>query len=164
MDKSKYCAELLQLKPVALRATGGDVILAEDLLMEAIEIYLKSDVKINDLAHAKNFVSKTIYQLINQQNNEFNKIYQPRVINESIEGLESIEATDSEGRREYANNNLVELAMQQVYWYNRELLKLKMQGMSYREIAAHTGIKHGSVFVAIDKAKKQIKDYLNIND
>lgn len=162
--KTSHCKELLKLKPVAIRACSGDIYLAEDLLMEAIEIYLKSEVEINDLNHAKNFVSKTIYQLVNQENNEFNRLYQPRVKNESIDGLEAVEAIENEGRREYANCNLIELALEQVYWYNRELLKMKMQGMSYREIEAHTGIKHSSVYVAIEKAKKQIKEYLNIND
>lgn len=164
IDKSIYCKDLLKLKPVAIRVAKNDSSLADDLLMEAIEVFLKSDVEIKNLRHAQNYVAKTIYQLYGQSNNSFTETYRQFEVQRSVENVEAEDEVIEWAKRECVNVNLITVAMDNVYWYNRELLKLKMQGMSYREIAAHTGIKFSSVYVAVEKARKQIKDYLNIND
>jgi DNA-directed RNA polymerase specialized sigma24 family protein len=186
MNKPDACKELLKLKREAY-CICKEPSLRDDLLSEAIVIFLESKIEFTSYEHCKGFVITTMVNLFKQHKNKFNKTYVHETDKQLIiktkehhsvfqyqndhflcppttyEPVEPSSVELTEGRREYVNDHLITVAMDQLHWYNRELLNLYAQGNSYRAISKMTGINHVEIYNSIQAGRKQIFQYLNIN-
>jgi DNA-directed RNA polymerase specialized sigma24 family protein len=138
--------------------------LKEDLLSEAILVLLESKETFIEVSECERFLVHTMFRLWTQSRGGFSEKYKQFERTESIEHYDFMAEDAVEGKREYANNHLVTAALNQIRWYNRELIQMKAEGKTFRKIAKETGINHNSVYHAIMQGRKQIKEYLNIND
>lgn len=50
--------------------------------------------------------------------------------------------------------------IQDLYWYDKEILKMYIELGSVRKVSAHTGIPHTSIFITIKNIRKCIKKYI----
>jgi RNA polymerase sigma factor (sigma-70 family) len=160
VKKNDAIKDILHLQSLGC-AIANDKDLGKDLFAEAILVFLESKETFENVKHCEAFVAKTMWQMWAQTGNDFQKKYRPRDVYEDLDNIEVVE-DEEYGKREFVNINLAKKALESVYWYNAELLKLYAEGKSYRQIAKETGIKLGSVYTAIQRAKKEIKEYLNL--
>lgn len=180
MNKPDACAELLKLKRCAFNVCKNES-LADDLLSEAILIFLESKQEFETIDECQRFVHATMQRLWSQKNNEFGKKYGQFHREESIDSLPAAAHSpfdkvnpealiklcmpdgENDGRREYVNNHLIAVAMDQLHYYYRYLLILYSEGNSYRTISKMTGINHVEIYKSIQSGRQQIFQYLNIH-
>ncbi len=158
--------------------------LRDDLKSEVVMILLEMDEKkIIDL-HQKNelkfYAVRIILNLMQSSSSPFYKKFRglERVYMDDM----AVEHDRSEGQRLFndaaqiadasfidvegvftervAREEMEDLALKEVdnlYWYDREIIRLYLQLGSYRKVEAETGIPWESIYFSIAKARKKIR-------
>jgi DNA-directed RNA polymerase specialized sigma24 family protein len=136
----------------------------------------------------KGYVAKTLYNTANYSQSSFNRELRraTEIPTSSFDGenttvswendeqspgvmkhvdrvaREAMEYTENQQER-YDYEALVEtcsLKLDQIYWYNRDMLRLYVKLGSYRAVSKETGIPTRSVYDAVKKAKEDMKKLL----
>lgn len=106
------------------------------------------------------FFARTAYQQWNWYQSEFNRQYRCEFI-ELNEDITPTEMTDQQESRyqKFLRDYLEEQSGDMVEWYKKEIAKLFIQGMTYREISKRTSINTRYIL----EAKKQFKNDVRNN-
>jgi len=154
--KDKLCRYIINdpsLNSLAYRLAGKD---KDDLMQElCLIVCQKEDSELEKMSSYFDFWCVRVMINITGSCGSFTKLFrQPKVnIEDAIfdQQLEYDHYTD-----ELLNE--VDNALQDVYWYKRELFKLYIECGSFRKVEAAVGINHSSVFQTVTEVKKTIKE------
>ena len=139
-----------QLQAYLVAATSSPTV-AEDLLQESYFRLIRSDVRVNDDNHRKNYLFRIATNLLKDR-------YRRRRF-ETAELVETRDSTDHEAdvqRRTDVARVLCELTPRE-----RQLLWLAyVEGMSHHEIAAAVGLKSDSIRPLLFRARRRIAEVL----
>ncbi|PWB68474.1 MAG: hypothetical protein C3F15_16480 [Holophagae bacterium] len=139
-----------QLQAYLVAATSSPTV-AEDLLQESYFRLIRSDVRVNDDNHRKNYLFRIATNLLKDR-------YRRRRF-ETAELVETRDSTDHEAdvqRRTDLAKVLRELTPRE-----RQLLWLAyVEGMSHHEIAAAVGLKSDSIRPLLFRARRRMADVL----
>ena len=139
-----------QLQAYLVAATSSPAV-AEDLLQESYFRLIRSDVRVNDDNHRKNYLFRIATNLLKDR-------YRRRRF-ETAELVETRDSTDHEAdvqRRTDLAKVLRELTPRE-----RQLLWLAyVEGMSHHEIAAAVGLKSDSIRPLLFRARRRIAEVL----
>lgn len=153
------------MKPEAARICNSKD-LAEDLLGDAILIILESRKTFPTPNDVRKYCLTVMMNMVEQEFSAFNRTHARYRISESINDRMHEELPDAEspeGKLEYVNEHLVNVALDNLHWYDREILKLYAECGSYRKAEQLTLIPYCSIRKTCMKAKSQIAQLLNIN-
>ncbi len=143
---------------LAFKNIGRD--LWEDLRQEVALIVLEYDKdKIADLeAKGKQVFKFWIVRICcNQLHSKYGKMY--RLYNQLIpvEDVVKFIKEEVEIFDDQPIVDAIERKMKDLYWYDREILKMYIELGSVRKVSAQTGIPHTSIFITIKNIRKCIK-------
>jgi hypothetical protein len=135
----------------------------EDLRQEVALIVLEYDKeKLEQLVGKTKVVFKfwIVRVCCNQLHSKYGKMY--RMYNQIIP-VEDITKYIIE--EEYIDDsersiNIIVNKIKELYWYDREILKMYIELGSVRKVSAQTGIPHTSIFITIKNIRKCIKKSL----
>jgi hypothetical protein len=146
---------------LAFKNIGKD--LWEDLRQEIALIVLEYDKdKIAELEKKGKQVFKfwIVRICCNQLHSKYGKMY--RLYNQLI-AVEDIVKFIKEEEEVFDDQPLIDSISRKIedlYWYDREILKMYIELGSVRKVSAATGIPHVSIFITIKNTRKCIKSSL----
>lgn len=146
---------------LAFKNIGKD--LWEDLRQEVSLIVLEYDKdKIEDLVKKGKQVFKfwIVRICCNQLHSKYGKMY--RLYNQLLV-VEDVVKLIKEEEEDFDDQPLIDaitLKMEDLYWYDKEILKMYIELGSVRKVSAATGIPHVSIFFTIKNIQKCIKSSL----
>lgn len=146
---------------LAFKNIGKD--LWEDLRQEIALIVLEYDKdKIAELEKKGKQVFKfwIVRICCNQLHSKYGKMY--RLYNQLI-AVEDIVKFIKEEDEVFDDQPLIDSIskkIEELYWYDREILKMYIELGSVRKVSAVTGIPHVSIFITIKNTRKCIKSSL----
>jgi hypothetical protein len=135
--------------------------LRDDLRAEVALILLETDerklVEIHRSGGLKFYTVRIIMNLIQSKTSLFYKLYRQQVV-EITDKFIAGEDQDFEARA--AKENLEDKAIKEIdnlYWYNGEMVKLYLKYGNYRAIEENTRIPYTSAYKTIQKSLTEIK-------
>ncbi len=146
---------------LAFKNIGRD--LWEDLRQEVALIVLEYDKdKIKDLEEKGKQVFKfwIVRICCNQLHSKYGKMW--RLYNQllPVEDIVKFVREEDETFDDQPLINSIERRIEQLYWYDKEILKMYIELGSVRKVSAVTGIPHTSIFITIKNIRKCIKQSL----
>ena len=146
---------------LAFKNIGRD--LWEDLRQEVALIVLEYDKdKIKDLEEKGKQVFKfwIVRICCNQLHSKYGKMW--RLYNQllPVEDIVKFVREEDETFDDQPLINSIENKIEQLYWYDKEILKMYIELGSVRKVSAVTGIPHTSIFITIKNIRKCIKQSL----
>ena len=146
---------------LAFKNIGRD--LWEDLRQEVALIVLEYDKdKIKDLEEKGKQVFKfwIVRICCNQLHSKYGKMW--RLYNQllPVEDIVKFVREEDETFDDQPLINSIESKIEQLYWYDKEILKMYIELGSVRKVSAVTGIPHTSIFITIKNIRKCIKQSL----
>ena len=146
---------------LAFKNIGRD--LWEDLRQEVALIVLEYDKdKIKDLEEKGKQVFKfwIVRICCNQLHSKYGKMW--RLYNQllPVEDIVKFVREEDETFDDQPLINSIESRIEQLYWYDKEILKMYIELGSVRKVSAVTGIPHTSIFITIKNIRKCIKQSL----
>lgn len=146
---------------LAFKNIGRD--LWEDLRQEVALIVLEYDKdKIKDLEEKGKQVFKfwIVRICCNQLHSKYGKMW--RLYNQllPVEDIVKFVREEDEDFDDQPLINSIEKKIEQLYWYDKEILKMYIELGSVRKVSAVTGIPHTSIFITIKNIRKCIKQSL----
>lgn len=146
---------------LAFKNIGKD--LWEDLRQEIALIVLEYDKdKIAELESKgkqvfKFWIVRICCNQTNSKYGKFGRLYKSLIPVEDVTRFVSEEEEISDDQHIVDN---ITKKMNDLYWYDREILKMYIELGSVRKVSAQTGIPHTSIFITIKNIRKCIKDSL----
>lgn len=135
----------------------------EDLRQEVSLIVLEyNQEKIEEITNKGKQVFKfwIVRICCNQLHSKYGKMW--RLYNQLLP-VEDISKLIIEEDEDYNDQPIIDsimLKMNDLYWYDREILKMYIDLGSVRKVSAETGIPHTSIFITIKNIQKCIKKSL----
>lgn len=146
---------------LAFKNIGKD--LWEDLRQEVALIVLEYDKdKIAELESKgkqvfKFWIVRICCNQTNSKYGKFGRLYKSLIPVEDVTRFVAEEEEISDDQHIVDN---ITKKMNDLYWYDREILKMYIELGSVRKVSAQTGIPHTSIFITIKNIRKCIKDSL----
>lgn len=146
---------------LAFKNIGKD--LWEDLRQEIALIVLEYDKeKIAELeSKGKQVFKFWIVRICCNQTNtkygKFGRMYKSLI---PVEDVSRFIAEEEEVNDDQHIVDNITKKMNDLYWYDKEILKMYIELGSVRKVSAQTGIPHTSIFITIKNIRKCIKDSL----
>ena len=146
---------------LAFKNIGKD--LWEDLRQEIALIVLEYDKdKIAELESKgkqvfKFWIVRICCNQTNSKYGKFGRLYKSLIPVEDVTRFVAEEEEISDDQHIVDN---ITKKMNDLYWYDREILKMYIELGSVRKVSAQTGIPHTSIFITIKNIRKCIKDSL----
>ncbi len=146
---------------LAFKNIGKD--LWEDLRQEVALIVLEYDQdKIAELESKgkqvfKFWIVRICCNQTNSKYGKFGRMYKSLI---PVEDVTRFIAEEEEINDDQHIVDNITKKMNDLYWYDREILKMYIELGSVRKVSAQTGIPHTSIFITIKNIRKCIKDSL----
>ncbi len=146
---------------LAFKNIGKD--LWEDLRQEIALIVLEYDKdKITELESKgkqvfKFWIVRICCNQTNSKYGKFGRMYKSLIPVEDVTRFVAEEEEISDDQHIVDN---ITKKMNDLYWYDREILKMYIELGSVRKVSAQTGIPHTSIFITIKNIRKCIKESL----
>lgn len=135
--------------------------LRDDLRAEVALILLETDERRLLDIHAngalKFYTVRIIINLIQSKTSLFYKRYRQQVTELTDRFTSEDQDFDDRAAREKIEERAIE-EIDNLYWYNRGIVKLYMQHGNYRAIEKDTGIPYSSAYKTIQKSLQEIKE------
>jgi hypothetical protein len=135
----------------------------EDLRQEVSLIVLEyNQEKIEEITNKGKQVFKfwIVRICCNQLHSKYGKMW--RLYNQllPVEDISKLIIEEDEDYNDQPIIDSITLKMNDLYWYDREILKMYIDLGSVRKVSAETGIPHTSIFITIKNIQKCIKKSL----
>ena len=130
--------------------------LATDLVAFVFIMMSKRD----DIKDEKGYFARCAYQQWNWSNSEFNRAN--RFNDVEYQELEQEEVENEETERQRILRDYIEEPAKDVYeWFAKGIARLRIQGMTYKQIETEVGIGNYIAQQAIKKFNNDFRDYFN---
>lgn len=136
----------------------------EDLRQEVAVIVLEYDSqKIKDLQEKgkqvfKFWIVRICCNQTNSKYGKFGRMYASLVPVEDVVKFIKDDGEQIDNSQEVVDG--ITKAMESLYWYDKEILKMYIELGSVRKVSKQTGIPHTSIFISIKNIRKCIKQQL----